>query len=149
MGGMDQSFDNGGFGLNASTTNNNNLFGGDDDDAIDENASRRPSSRVKQDIRSHVLEPKMVLMMDNLKNNATVLSSDSDEEDKSDQLDPFADENSDNVVNFNDIVKGSTKSQAAKCFFDLLVLKTRNEIKIKQEDRPEGYGPIKVALVKP
>ena len=149
MGGMDQSFDNGGFGLNASTTNNNNLFGGDDDDAIDENASRRPSSRVKQDIRSHVLEPKMVLMMDNLKNNATVLSSDSDEEDKSDQLDPFADKNSDNVVNFNDIVKGSTKSQAAKCFFDLLVLKTRNEIKIKQEDRPEGYGPIKVALVKP
>ena len=59
---------------------------------------------------------------------------------------PFEAESSHAVVSFNDIVKGSTRSQAAKCFFDLLVLKTRNEIRIKQEAIPEGYGPIKVML---
>jgi hypothetical protein len=142
IGGMDQSFDNTGFNLN--NRSNSDLFG-EDDDAIDENASRRPSSRVVQDIRSHILEPKMALMMENLKNNANIVSSSSDEDD-AENVDPFDNEKDDNVINFNDIVKGSTKIQAAKCFFDLLVLKTRNEIKIKQVDRPEGYGPIKVAL---
>ena len=42
--------------------------------------------------------------------------------------DPFESDSRHAVVSFNDIVKGSTRSQAAKCFFDLLVLKTRNEI---------------------
>ena len=141
VGGIDQSVDKDGFALNI---NSGNQIFGEDDDGIDENASRRPSNRITQDIRSHVLESRMSLMMENLRNNATVSSS-SDEDERPDG-DPFEAEGSHAVVSFNDIVKGSTRSQAAKCFFDLLVLKTRNEIRIKQEAIPEGYGPIKVML---
>ena len=141
VGGIDQSVDKDGFALNI---NSGNQIFGEDDDGIDENASRRPSNRITQDIRSHVLESRMSLMMENLRNNATVSSS-SDEDERPDG-DPFEAEGRHAVVSFNDIVKGSTRSQAAKCFFDLLVLKTRNEIRIKQEAIPEGYGPIKVML---
>ena len=92
------------------------------DDEIDEAASRRPSRGVQRpDIRSHVLEPLMDAMVNNLRQTKA-------------------------PVVFNDSIRGCSRNVAAKCFFDLLVLKTRDEVRIDQEQLPGGYGPITVSI---
>eukprot|EP00505_MAST-04D_sp_SCG-Rhode-Island_P000250 Stramenopile-MAST_4_protein_250 len=92
------------------------------EDDIDEAASRRSSNKMNRpDIRAHVLEPRMKTMISDLRLTKK----------------PIA---------FNQAIFGSSRNVAAKCFFDLLVLKTRNEIRINQEQQPGGYGPITVSL---
>ena len=47
-------------------------------------------------------------------------------------------------VVFHEVVQSCSRNLAAKCFFDLLVLKSRNEVQIQQAQSPDGYGPITI-----
>lgn len=93
-----------------------------DEDVVDEAASRTPVRRAPQkDMAAHVLNPLMENMMKTIKEKS-----------------------SKKTIIFNEVVGNCSRNLAAKCFFDLLVLKSRNEIQIQQAESRDGYGPITV-----
>ncbi len=93
-----------------------------DEDIVDEAASRTPARRTpRKDMGTHVLNPLMENMMKTIKEKA-----------------------SKKPVVFHEVVQSCSRNLAAKCFFDLLVLKSRNEVQIQQAQSPDGYGPITI-----